>query len=242
MRKKAVGVLGGMGTAATADLFNQIVHLTPARNDQDHLHILINNDPEVPDRTEAILHGGPSPFPKLVAGSQLLQAMGAELVAIPCNTAHYYWADLQATLEIPLLHMIRETVAFIRTAMPEVARVGVLATSGTLAVNLYQDELLGADLLPVTPTSDQIERIMEAIYAKGGIKAGITDGRPRELLCEAGRMLMGHGAETLILGCTEIPLALQSGDLPVPLVSASEALARAIVRDAYGSPSEWDDP
>lgn len=226
---KIVGILGGMGPAATVDLFQRIVDATPARRDQDHLHILIDNDPSVPDRTAAILAGGPSPLPVMQAGLQRLVQMGAQLIAIPCNTAHHYWPTLQAGVDVPVLNMIQETAAWIRARLPQVERVGILATSGTLAVELYQRALEGEGLTPLTPTPGELETIMAAIYQ---VKAGRLTGEPQALLRQAGQALVERGAQALILGCTEIPLVLGDGDLPVPLVASNQVLAEAVVREA----------
>ncbi len=226
---KIVGILGGMGPAATVDLFQRIVEATPARRDQDHLHILIDNDPAVPDRTAAILEDGPSPLPVMQAGLARLVRMGAELLAIPCNTAHHYWPALQASVEVPLLNMIQETAAWIREGLPQVERVGILATSGTLAVGLYQRALEAEGLIPLPPTPEELETIMAAIYQ---VKAGRAGDEPKALLSRAGLALLERGAQALILGCTEIPLVLRDGDLPAPLVASNQVLAQAVVREA----------
>ncbi|MFZ1756878.1 MAG: amino acid racemase [Caldilineaceae bacterium] len=231
----SIGILGGMGPAATVDLFDRIVRATPAQRDQDHIPILIVNDPSIPDRTAAILHGGKDPTSRLAAGIGKLAAMGADFIAIPCNTAHYYLPALSANAPIPLLDMIGETVDAVRREHPAVARVGVLATSGTLAVGLYQKALRAGGLTPVEPTPAEIERMMDAIYGPQGVKtAGVTDAARRGLQA-VGQALIDRGAQVLILGCTEIPLALYGGDLPVPLVASSQCLAEAAVRVAFGS-------
>lgn len=229
-----VGILGGMGPAATVDLFDRIVRATPAQRDQDHIPILIINDPSIPDRTQAILHGGEDPTPRLRAGIEKLAAMGAAFVAIPCNTAHHYLPVLSETAPIPLLDMIGETVAAVRRNYPAVERVGVLATSGTLAVGLYQEALKAAGLTPVEPTPAEIEQVMDAIYGPRGVKtAGVTAEAKSELL-SVGQALIERGAQALILGCTEIPLALHDGDLSAPLVASSQSLAEAALRMALG--------
>lgn len=228
-----MGILGGMGPAATVDLFDRIVQATPARRDQDHIPILIVNDPAIPDRTQAILHGGEDPTPRMRAGIHKLAAMGAAYIAIPCNTAHHYLPGLQSTAPIPLLDMIGETVSAIRRIHPALQRVGVLATSGTLAVGLYQKRLQEAGLTPVEPTPAEIEGLMDAIYGPRGVKsAGATD-EARAGLRAVGQALVERGAQALILGCTEIPLALHDGDLPVPLIASSQCLAEAVVRVAF---------
>lgn len=227
---KTVGILGGMGPAATVDLFDAIVRCTPARTDQEHLHILVNNDPSIPDRTAAILYGGPDPRPRLIAAAQLLQRMGAELIAMPCNTAHYYWADVQAAISVPLLNMIAETAQAVASLPQRVGRVGILGTSATLCTGLYQDALRSLGLVPVEPDDHEIAQAMAAIF---GIKAGQDRQHAKALLTEAGCGLIGRGAQALLLGCTEIPLVLHDGDLPVPLVSSTRTLAEAVVRAAW---------
>lgn len=232
MTKRTIGILGGMGPAATVDLFNRIVWATPARSDQEHIPILIFNDTAIPDRSQAILHGGADPLPRMMAGLDLLARMGAELIAIPCNTAHHYWAQLQAGVEIPVLNMITETVQAIRLDYPSVARVGILATSGTIAVGLYQDALHAAGLTPVEPTAHEVAQMMAAIYGERGVKAGYETGLAKDLLLGVGSALMARGAQALILGCTEIPLAVHDGDLPVPLIASNQILAEAAVRES----------
>ncbi|MBX2997837.1 MAG: amino acid racemase [Caldilineaceae bacterium] len=229
---KTIGILGGMGPAATVDLFDRIVKATPARRDQDHIPVVIVNNPAVPDRSEAILHGGDDPRPIMLDGLHRLAGMGADFAVIACNTAHYFLNDLRAASRIPILDMIGETAQVIRREHPAVERVGILATSGTLAVKLYQRALLGEGLSPVEPTEDEIAQMMDAIYGEAGIKrAGVTESARRQL-CEAGKKLIERGAQALILGCTEIPLALKDGDLPAPLIASNQVLAQAAVRTA----------
>lgn len=229
---RTIGILGGMGPAATVDLFDRIVRATPARRDQEHIPILIVNDPAIPDRSEAILHGGADPTPRLQAGVAKLAAMGADFVAIPCNTAHYFLPALRESAPIPLLDMIEETVAALGRIRPRLERVGVLATSGTLAVGLYQKGLARAQLAAIEPTAEETAQLMDAIYGPQGVKsAGATD-YAQQTLRAVGQALIERGAQALILGCTEIPLALSQGDLPAPMIASSQALAEAAVRRA----------
>ncbi|RME60073.1 MAG: amino acid racemase, partial [Caldilineae bacterium] len=259
---KTIGILGGMGPAATVDLFDRIVRATPARRDQDHIPILIVNDPSVPDRSGAILHGGPDPRPVMAAGIAKLAQIGADFIVIPCNTAHHYLPDLQTASPIPILDMIQETVQAVLRQAPHTQRkyhgenlavfspeetvdefppgstrarrVGILATSGTLAVGLYQRALEAEGLEPVEPDAEVLELIMAGIYGPQGVKAGGSLDEAHRLFVQAGQALMDRGAQALILGCTEIPLALQAGDLPVPIIASNQALAEAAVREALG--------
>jgi len=229
---RTIGILGGMGPAATVDLFDRIVRVTPARRDQDHIPIVIVNDPAIPDRTQAILHGGADPTPRLRAGVEKLAALGAAFVAIPCNTAHYYLPLLSQAASIPLLDMIAETVAAVRGLQPAVERVGVLATAGTLAVGLYQKALRSAGLSALEPSPAVLAMVMDAIYGVQGVKTAGETAYAQDSFRAAGRALIEQGAQALILGCTEIPLALHDGDLPAPLVASNQALAEAAVRTA----------
>jgi aspartate racemase len=229
---KTIGILGGMGPAATVDLFERIVKATPVRCDQDHVPILIVSDPRVPDRSEAILHGGPDPVPALRAGLHKLARMGADFAVIACNTAHHYLDQLRAESELPILDMIGETAQVIRRAYPAVERVGILATSGTLAVGLYQRALADAGLQAVEPGEAEIAGMMAAIYGEQGIKTIGVTAYAKEQLRQVGQTLAEQGAQALILGCTEIPLALHDGDLPVPLIASNQVLAEAALRTA----------
>jgi aspartate racemase len=229
---KTIGILGGMGPAATVDLFDRIVKATPARRDQDHLPIAIVNNPAVPDRSAAILHGGPDPRPLMQAGLRQLAGMGADFAVIACNTAHHYLEDLRADSPIPILDMISETVQSIRREQKDVERVGILATSGTLAVGLYQRALADAGLAALAPTESEIEQVMDAIFGENGIKTCGPNKEAHQQLKEVGQNLIARGAQSLILGCTEIPLVLEEGDLPVPLIASNQVLAEAAVREA----------
>ncbi len=230
--KRTVGILGGMGPAATVDLFARIVRTTPAQTDQEHLRILIDNNTAIPDRTAAILHQGPDPRPALQAGIRGLVHQGAEVIAIPCNTAHHYLATLRQVGACTILDMITETVQAIRAQYSDVKRVGIMATRGTLAVRLYQDALEAMALQPVTPSAAEVDSLMEAIYGPEGIKAGAPGHRVRPRLQQVGASLRQRGAEVIILGCTELPLVLEAADLPVPLVASNQVLAEAVVREA----------
>jgi aspartate racemase len=178
------------------------------------------------------LIGGKDPRPVMITGLRQLAGMGADIAVIACNTAHYYLDDLCAASDIPILDMIGETAQAICRDHPQVERVGILATSGTLAVKLYQRALVGEGLSPVEPAEAEIAQMMDAIYGEDGIKtAGVTEAAYGQL-CEVGQKLIKRGAQALILGCTEIPLALKDGDLPVSLIASNQVLAEAAVRTA----------
>ncbi len=230
MPEKIIGILGGMGPEATIDLFTRIVKGTRARRDQDHLRILIDNNPKVPDRTRAILGKGTSPLPELVRSGKTLEKAGADFIVIPCVTAHYFYEGLEKKLKIPVLHLVEETVRWVQKNLKGVRRLGLLATTGTIQSRLFQTAFgpTGIELIVSTPET-QKRMVMEAIYGKKGIKAiGPSKGSKR-LILRASQKLIQQGAEGVIAGCTEIPLVLKEGDLSVPVIDSIAILARVAI-------------
>lgn len=227
---KMIGVLGGMGPAATADFYQKIIRATPATVDQDHLKVLIFSNPQVPDRTAAIRGEGPDPLPVLVAGAEVLIQGGADFIAIPCVTVHHFYDALQRAVGVPILHLIGETVTAVVSEHPGLRRAGLLATTGTLQSRLFEPYFEPRGFSIVTPEpAVQASAVMEAIYA---VKRGDRPDGPRRLIREAAEHLRVRGAEVIIAGCTEVPLILQDGDLPVPVIDPTWILAQAAVRRA----------
>jgi aspartate racemase len=232
---RRVGILGGMGPAAAIDLQAKILAATPARGDADHLPVVVWNVPQVPDRVAAVRGEGPSPLPAMQEGARGLEAAGCEAFAIACNTA-YHWADALATsVRIPLLHIADAAMdALARLPAPPV-RVGLLATRGTLAAAFYGERLAQRGFRWLVPTGDEQARFVDEAIAR--VKAGDVAGA-RAPFEAAARALAGRGAEVILLACTELPLAAEGVDCPVPVLDASRALAEAIVEFAmrrYGA-------
>lgn len=226
--RPVVGILGGMGPEATVEFFRKIVAATPASRDQEHLHIVVNCDPAIPDRTAFLFGKGPDPLPAMIASGKALAAAGATVGAIPCMTAHNFLEGVRAALPFPFLSAFEELAKHLRASHPEVKRVGVLATSGSVKSGIYDRSL--PDWRVHYPDSEAQERfVMEAIYGERGIKAGNRGEEPRRLLREAGNRLVARGADVIIAGCTEIPLALRDGDFEVPWLDPMQVLAQALV-------------
>jgi aspartate racemase len=224
-----IGILGGMGPAATADFYTKLVSMTPGRNDQDHFRTVIWSDPTIPDRTEALLGHGPDPTPWLLNGSRVLREAGATVIAIPCNSAHAFVPRIADHVGLPIVHMIGEVARHLTSLRPAVRTAGLLATTGTVHAGLYQEWLdrHGIRLALPDPTSRQ-DQVMAAIRA---VKAGDL-GAAAAPLAEAARQLTAQGAQAIIAGCTEIPLGLPADAVDVPLVDPAVALAQALVRRA----------
>ncbi|MCA1669366.1 MAG: amino acid racemase [Thermomicrobia bacterium] len=230
MQRPIVGILGGMGPAATADLYAKIIAATPATRDQDHLHVVIWADPTAPDRSHALMHGGEDPTPWLLRGATQLVAMGASFIAVPCNTAHAFFPAIEREITVPLIHMMDETATAVGIAHPAIERAGLLATTGTIMSRLYQQWFANHGIEVVVPKNDLQERVvMGAIHR---VKAGQIGQDTTDLLAEAARYLIDQGAEALIAGCTELPLVFRDGDASVPVIDPTRVLAEAVVRRA----------
>jgi aspartate racemase len=236
MMEKTIGILGGMGPEATLDLFGKIIANTPAARDQDHLRVVIDSNPKVPDRTAAILKGGESPVPAMRAGIEALKRAGADFVVIPCVSAHCFLGELQAEAGLPILSLFDVTAEHIRQHHAHLRRVGMLATTGTLRASRFRHTLELAGIETLAPAERDQERVMTAIYE---IK-GAPGGRDRaaigaEVRAIAGRLIQ-RGAQGVVAGCTEIPLVLKPGDLDVPVFDTLLLLARAAIAAAGQNP------
>lgn len=226
MSEQRLGILGGMGPQATQVFYQRILDRTDASCDQEHLPTLIWSDTAMPDRTAAILGGDAEGcYRRLLEGARLLERGGCTVLAIPCNTSHYFADRLQAQLKIPLIHMIRETVAAIQAMGKKT--VGILATDGTVRTGIYQKELTAAGLTPVTLPEELQQVVMSIIYDE--IKKGETGSR--EKFGEVDAWLRQAGCDCAILGCTELSVYRNLHSLPPYYIDAMEVLAQqAILR------------
>ena len=233
MTHKTIGVLGGMGPWATLDFFEKLLRLTPAKTDQEHLRVIIDNNPKIPDRSPAIVGTGEDPTPALVAGARILQQAGADVIVIPCNTAHYFYERVQNAVSIPVLHIMEEVVSTAREEVPSARVLGILATAAAVSSGLYARACARKGIEVVNPDPAGQQVVNRAIYAVKGGQMGpeITAG-----LKKIADGLVGRGAQALVLGCTELPFVLKPQDVRVPLLDSNQILARAAVRFATGVP------
>ncbi len=236
MERNTIGILGGMGPEATAGLFSRIIRNTRADRDQDHVPVLIYNNPKIPDRSAYILGRGPDPVPALKEGSLFLQQAGVCCILWPCNTAHYFYEEVSRDLKVPVLHMIRETAACAGKKYPPSTIFGLLATLGTYKTGIYEKMFEEEGLTLVLPEEKNRQLTMESIYGDNGIKAGFTK-EPLQRLKDPVKELKRKGAEVLIAGCTELSLVLTQETTDLPVIDPMTCLARAAVRKA-GYPLE----
>ncbi|PIQ78864.1 aspartate racemase [Candidatus Peregrinibacteria bacterium CG11_big_fil_rev_8_21_14_0_20_41_10] len=231
---KVCGILGGLGPTATADLYKAIITSTPAEKDQDHLHIIINANPRIPDRTADIINGTTFSLPGLIKSAQTLEQAGANFIVMPCNTVHHFLDVIQAEINIPILDMIKLTAQALHKL--NYKKVGMLSTSATIKSQLYQKALKEFNIEIVGLTLSAITNSMEIIYGPKGIKAGVQyefSDHNRDLALAVIAEQNRHGAEAIILGCTEIPLAIKPSQSPLPLINATQVLAEAIVAECW---------
>ncbi len=227
--EKIIGILGGMGPEATADLFHRIIRATPVEKDQDHFRVIIDSNSKILDRTPGILGTGPSPLPLMMETGRNLVKAGVDFIIMPCNTAHYFHAELEMLLRVPVLHMIKLSAKHVKDNYPYVKRVGLQATDGTIASKLYHDAYDAYGIEIITPEADSQKSVMDAIYRD--IKTGNLDAGGM-LLKKVADELIGMGSEAVICGCTEVSLVLHDGDLSVPVVDPLQVLAEEAVRFA----------
>ena len=217
---RVLGVLGGMGPAATVAFMERVLALTPAARDEDHVRMLVDLNPRVPNRHEQPEAAGRT----LGEMAARLRDMGAEVLAMPCNTAHAHAETIRAASGLPLIDMIAETAD--AAAAGGARRIGVLATPGGEA--LYAEALAVRGLEILRLEGANREAVMAAIFA---VKAGDVGDGPRGEMRRLAGALTSAGAEAVIAGCTEVPLLIGAEDVAVPLVDSAEVLAAACVRE-----------
>ncbi len=229
--RKVIGIIGGMGPMATADLFIKIIENTVAKTDQEHLHVLIDNNTDIPDRTACILEGSDAPLGPMVESARRLVDQGADLLIIPCNTAHYFHDGVAASVDVPVLNMPEISAQY--CADRGFSCVGLLSTAGTVRAQIYEPYFEKHGVRLLHPTKVGIDNLMYLIYDE--IKAG-RKPHPERLYPEI-VALEEQGAEAFLLACTELPLVFHDGGR-VPFIDPTLLLARAAIEAAGGKVKE----
>ena len=227
---KVVGIIGGMGPESTIQLMDKIVGYTPITREQDHLRMIVDNNPGIPDRTEFLLGIGPSPVPMVIESAQLLENAGANFIAIPCNTAHAFIREIQKVVNIPVLDMLALTADSLGRQFPPGNTFLLLTTSGSLSVNLFQKYLNHFQLK--IPEPEQQNQIMEIIYGKSGVKCDGSNQTNSMKLKKVMKDLIEPDLSGIIAGCTEISLILTDKIFDLPVIDPLDVLAREIVSRA----------
>lgn len=216
---RSIGVIGGMGPAATADFLARLVIAAGATRDEDHPRVYVDSNPDVPDRNAARRGDGPSPGPVLAAMARGLVAQGAEVLAMPCNAAHGWAQDIVTASHVIFVDMVAAAVAEALRFSP--VSVGILAVGATLDARLYHDRFRAAGVAIIDCDRSAVQPLVTRI------KGGDVGAQVRAGLSAEAAWLMAAGAEVIIAACTEVPLALSADDVSVPLVDATSALVIA---------------
>lgn len=230
---KTLGIIGGMGPLATVTLFNKIVLGTDAQNDQEHIHILIDNNTNIPDRTEFLVGTGlvgteKDPTEELIKSAVGLENAGADFLIMPCNTAHYFYQIIKRKINIDFLNMIEETVKVIQLNYPDTEKVGLLATDGTVKTKIYDMYFNKQNIEVVSPEEDRQNSIMDIIY---GIKEGKKDVAINAIY-NAVEEFKNKGVEVFILGCTELSVVNEMYNLEGNFVDALSVIAERAIEFA----------
>lgn len=224
--QKTLGVIGGMGPLATQLFYKMVIENTEAHKDQEHINMVILNHATMPDRTEAILTGHLDDLMgRLLEDADVLERSGADFIAIPCNTCHVLIDDLQEKTHLPVINMIKAAVKKIHTTYGEGAKVGIMATDGTIQRGLYQKECEEQRLIPVIPTPENQKLVMKIIYE------GIKDGEPIDYdeFEQVERQFRNEECDCVIMACTELSCFKEQYELSDYFVDAMAEMAKEAI-------------
>lgn len=227
MKEKVLGILGGVGPLATIYFADLVIKMTDAKSDQEHIAMVILNHASIPDRTEYILDNTkPNPLPVMIADAQQLERDNCNYIVIPCNTAHYFFDEIQKSVSVPIINILEETVSYAQKTVPNLRCLGILATEGTVKSGAYQSIIEKHGLSCCVPSEDDQKSLMHIIYDQ--VKAG-----EKVDICEFLRIvgeLKKSGSDAVILGCTELSVIKKDFNLNrADIVDSMECLARASI-------------
>lgn len=230
-KEKVVGLLGGMGPEATINIFEKIVKATHAESDTDHLRVIIDNNPKMPSRQEAILKGGKSPGLEMGLTAKNLEKAGADFIIICANTAHYFYDDVKKAVDIDVLHIIEETVRETKQTNSNIKKVGVLATNGAMKAGIFQQSFSARGIEVIEVPETYQNQIQDAIFSYKFKGKNLVN---TQKIIEVANLLIQKGAEAIIMGCTEIPMMLTNETFSIPFIDPNEVIAEVAVKYAKG--------
>jgi len=223
---KRLGILGGMGPAASAEYITRLIQQTPASCDQEHIPFVLWNEPRTPDRSTSLRNGDNRPLPYLLQGMQVLKDAGCNFVVIPCNTAHF-WYDELIKLRVPIVHIVDSVAYSLCDADVNNGTIGIMGTQATIELGLYQDRL--TDWNCIVPTQEEMDTLVQP--AIDLIKSGDMS-RAYDMFMIVIDSLITRGAKAVVLGCTEIPLAVdQNRRDGIPLINSIDSLVKAAIKE-----------
>ncbi|HEX4635144.1 MAG TPA: amino acid racemase [Rhizomicrobium sp.] len=228
--EKIVGVIGGMGPEATVDFLRRLIAATPAHDDKDHLHVLVDNNPKIPSRIAALIEGmGEDPAPVLCEMAKGLERQGADFLVVPCNTAHHYLPQIACSVEIPLLDMVDLSVKKLLAADTRPRRIGLLASPAVRLVGLYSARFEQAGLQALYPEQPCEDALLGVIKA---VKAGQLSDQHRKDYATVAAMLDAAGAEAFLIACTELSIIGPPDKVNAPVIDTLDLLVEATIATA----------
>jgi aspartate racemase len=229
--EKVVGVIGGMGPEATVEFLRRLVTATPANDDADHLHVIVDNNPKVPSRIKALIEGnGADPAPALAGMAQKLEAAGADFLVVPCNTAHHYLPAIRKAVRVPVLDVVDLTIAKLRALEPKPSRIGVLASPAVRMIGLFATRLSASGYEVMFPNEEDEAKLFAIIKSLKAGRAGDIHQRSYDAIAHR---LSEQGADALLVACTELSL-LSVPQSHRPVFDTLDLLVEATIRTARG--------
>lgn len=236
--EKIPGILGGMGPEATVDFMQKIIQHTPAIDDIEHIRCIIDNNPKIPSRVQAILEGdGENPGPVMAEMAKQLEAWGADFIVIPCNTAHEYYPYVAKAVTIPVVHLIDLVVETVIQHEQNIQTVGILCSNTIIKTQLYTARFAQRGVRAEYPDDELQQNLFQIIRR---VKKGETDSQIRDEFKAIAKHLAEKGVRTIILGCTELGIIAE--DMPVKCFDAADVLAHEVVAVAKNLKAPHVDP
>ncbi len=223
--------MGGMGPDATVDFMAKVIALSDSERDQDHVHLIVDQDPGVPNRQEALRNGSKVVTRALGNMAIRLENAGADFLVMVCNTAHVFLDDVHAKTNIPFISIVEESVKEIDRVCPDARKVGVMATDGCLSSGIYQDAVTASGREVLEPEGGELDELMHLIAQ---IKAGNQGEEVALSMQGVANVLIEKGADVIIAGCTEIPIVFDGEGCSVPVISSTGVLAERTLEYAKG--------
>ena len=228
---KKLGILGGMGPAASNEFVTRLVAKTPATKDQDHIPFVLWSDSTIPDRSTSMLNGDDKPLPYLLAGIQGLKIAGCTTIVIPCNTAHFWFSHLEkiAAWNAKIIHIVDSVADTLRDIKITSGKIGIIGTKATIEYGLYQYQLNKLGWECIAPTKEQMDTLVQP--AIDLIKASNMD-QAHEMLMTVIHSLISKGAKAVVLGCTEIPLSIRENTVQdTPIINSIDSLVMSAIKE-----------
>ena len=225
---KRLGILGGMGPAASAEFVNRLVAQTPATCDQEHIPFVLWNNPQIPDRSISMRNGDNKPLPFLLDGLRGLKTAGCNIVVIPCNTAHFWFHEFNK-VNVRVIHIVDSVASALKDAGVNSGTIGVMGTQATVELGLYQYQLNRQGWECITPSKEEMDTLVQP--AIDLIKSGDMS-QAYDMFMTVIDSLIARGATAVVLGCTEIPLAItQNKRDGIPLINSIDSLVKAVIKE-----------